>query len=207
MSSHKNKSVQFESGLEENFLYILTFDSEVKTFYSQPVEISYADAQGKIRKYIPDYLVEFRNRPMALIEVKSRKELKKNFSKLKPKIDAGRDYASKKSWTFDVITDKQIKTDYCQNVRFLFQFQTHQLDIEIANEIVNVLNRTRRIGIEELLSSTALDAEARSKYLAAIWTLIFRKRVSCNLKKPLSMHTKIWLSERGHFELKYPYTI
>jgi hypothetical protein len=205
-SSAKKQSVQFESALEEGLIYILNFDSDVVTLHDQPVQIEYQDVQGKNKIYTPDYLVEYTTRSPVLFEVKPSGLIKKNFDNHHEKIQAATNFAKSNSWDFRVITEKEIHTEYCQNVRFLFRYQTYEIDLPVSNEILNVLGKLKKSTPNKLLDKMTSDPEQRLVYLASIWTLIFHKRICCNLFKKIHMDTTIWVNSGSEFkELKFPY--
>lgn len=208
LSSLKRGEVQFESGLEEGFLYILNFDSDVVKFHDQPLQIKYQDRQGVTRMYTPDYLVEYKNRRPALFEVKSRESLKKGGEDLQHMLEIATDFARREAIEFHVITDKEIYTDYCENVRFLFRYQGYPVDLAITNQILNSLSGIGKSTPNDLLEQFSIDDDDKSTYIAAIWTLVLNKQVGCNLFEKIHMETPIWVCQRGDFkEFKYPYTL
>lgn len=202
VSSHKNTGVQFESALEEGFLYILTFDREVKNYYSQPVQIPYVTVDGKESRYTPDYLVEYLDRPSVLFEVKSAEWLKENKMQYQPAIEAGKKFAASKGWEYRIVTNKVIKTDYADNVRFLFRFQNYAVDLSHQTLIEKGLNH----GAKSIEALVQLMPENPSALLSSIWAMIYKKKLSCNLFRKLTMQSKVRSSDRA-FEMKYPYQL
>ncbi len=55
-------AAQFESILELDFLALLEFYPEVKSFDPQPVKFEWVDSSGNSRNYTPDVFVEFMSR-------------------------------------------------------------------------------------------------------------------------------------------------
>lgn len=205
ISSLKGSCIQFESSLEEGFVYMLIFDSDVTSIESQPVSIKYLDEQGRQRVYNPDFLVKYRDRPARLFEVKPHETVEKNdisFQRIKA---AGEAYAKEKSWIFDVVTDKQIKTDYGDNARFLFRYERYHLDTGRTSTILNALSSRGKIKIVDLLAALTDDSELASHYLADIWTLIFNKKIVCNLFEIVAMNSSVWVFNGSTSELKAPY--
>lgn len=206
LSSLKKTGVQFESGLEEGFLYILNLDSDVKRFFDQPLQIKYQDREGVDRIYTPDYLVEYKNRRPALFEVKSREWLRKN--DIQHLYEVVSDFARNEAVDFHVITDKEIHTEYCDNARFLFQYQGYALDLVITNEILTALSRIGKSTPNNLLKQLSIDEDEWPTYIAAMWTLVLNKQIGCNLFQKVHMEVPIWLCQAGDFkEFKYPYTL
>ena len=103
--SRKGKSAcDFESRLERDFATLQEFDNLVARYDEQPVEIFYASANGRKVRGVPDFLVhdvpESGRAPM-LVDVKYRKDLFRNWTKLKPRFRAALSYARAHGWTFD----------------------------------------------------------------------------------------------------------
>lgn len=205
LQSQKRRKVQFESALEEEFLYILDFDQDVKCFYDQPIQIHYKDEKGKGRLYTPDFLVEYMNRSPVLFEVKSMKYLKKNKKEIEPVLKAGADFAKKRAWEFKVITDKEIRIAYCDNVRFLRRFHTSSADLVIVNEILTALSS----GVatpNEVIRKLSADIDKWPGYISAIWTLVLNGKIACDLFRKIHMETPLRLAEPGEtMRLKFPY--
>jgi hypothetical protein len=198
VSSKKNTGVQFESSLEENLLYLLSFDNEVKTYVSQPVRIPYTDQDGKKRTYVPDFLVEYSGKPSVLIEVKTKEWIKNNREEHKIKNEAGKQYAAGKGWDFRVITDKELRTEFARNVRHLFRFQDYPIDPASEAFIRDKLS-SRGMQIERLIK---LAGDNEPLILATVWAMLFEKKLSTNLLKNLTMQSRVKLCD-GPYEIKY----
>lgn len=206
ISSLKKTGVQFESSLEEDLIYILDFDSDVTTYHDQPVEIIYQDDKGKSHKYTPDFLVEYKNRSPVLFEVKYQQFLIKHANELKPKFEAARQFAAKRSWSFHVITEREIKTEYCESVQFLHQFQSYSIDLTIANNLLEALTTLDKSTPHHLISQVSSNPKVWPSLIAPLWTLIHKRQICCNLFEKLHMEIPIWINKSANFkELKFPY--
>jgi hypothetical protein len=92
-------------------LRFLDSDNEVACYYYEPFKIPYISniRSGKIRNYIPDFLVAYKNGKKLLIEVKRASAL--NQEKVIKKATAAREWASKQENTsYEFWTDSIIKT-------------------------------------------------------------------------------------------------
>jgi len=206
VSSTKKAGVQFESSLEEGFLYILHFDSDVTCFHDQPLQIKYKDSEGVSRRYTPDFLVEYNNRNNVLFEVKSKEFVEKHKKELDPVFKAARHFALMKGWNFEIVTDQEIKTEYCENARSLFRYQTYFVELEVSNKVMDTLSRIGTSTPNLLLDEISSNDNQRAIYIAAIWTLVLNKKIECNLFTGINMETPISISQNGKVkELKYPY--
>lgn len=51
---------RYESSLERDFMELVRFDRNIRTYSPQPLTIRYVDSLGRFRKYTPDGLIEYR---------------------------------------------------------------------------------------------------------------------------------------------------
>lgn len=100
---------------------LLEFDEDVMSYGIQPVQIDYIQDKKKHR-YTPDAVVyykpELERRPL-IIEVKYEAELLEKQDLYQARLDAAHLYAAENGYTFRVITEKEISTDYLTNIKFL----------------------------------------------------------------------------------------
>lgn len=107
-------SIGFESTLERDFVRLMAFDPDVTDIEDQPVRIDYTSDDNRPRHYTPDYLVQRRNAPPLLAEIKPKKFLTPD---LEPKFDAARSYAEARGWVFEVWTEREIRTRKLDKIR------------------------------------------------------------------------------------------
>lgn len=196
-SSNKTKSAYFESGLERDFLAVLEFDKDVVTYDVQPVAINWFDANGKLRKYTPDVLVktvnfETNEKTTTLYEVKYRDDIRKNWKELKAKFKAGIRFAKEHGWRFKLITEKEIKTAYTANARFLMPYMNQKLNEEFEGLILDALAELEETSVEALLCHLSKDPWRQAEILPTVWKLVGDKRIGCDLYLPITMTSSIW---------------
>lgn len=199
-SSAKNgKSLGYESLLERDLMILLEFDDAVERFEEQPVKIPFAVNSKQSKAYVPDILIHYRPvssgetpRPV-LGEVKHTEDLKKNKVKYAPKFAAASLYAEERGWDWRKFTEKDIRTDYLENLKFLREYHSAEPDVELLNEVIGHLRKARGSESFESLLKSLCSTESKELYIVpAIWHLLAAKRIVANLKKPLD--TKIKLS-------------
>lgn len=193
---------EFESSLERDLLLLVHWDTAVDWYQSQPVKIDYVDSMGKARSYTPDLFVSYRTiqlsgrppmtRKPLLCEVKYREDFLGQWKELKPKFRAARAYAESHGYEFRVFTEREIRTDYLKNIQFLWSYLYATFHPHHYEKLRLVLAE-----LEETTPATLLDACYSSKTLRgeALWTLwcmIARGWIKCDLRKPLTMQTRIW---------------
>lgn len=187
----------FESSLERDFLILLDFNCFVEKFEVQPCKIDFLDTDGKKRTYTPDvlafcYLNNTKQIHKVLYEVKYRQDLQENWLKWKPKFKAAYRYALSKRWKFKIITDKEIRTPYLQNAKFLRNYNTPIDDSRLATAY-ELMTEWRESDPSTLIAALASDLSNRIEVTYLIWQMIARGHLKTDLTLPLNMNSKIWL--------------
>jgi hypothetical protein len=190
---------QFESSLERDFMELVRFDKNIKLYTPQPLVIEYRNSEGKLRRYTPDGFIEYRRdirpakeMPHALCEIKYRGDFRDKWRELMPKFRAAKRYCSEREWEFKVFTEREIRTPYLQNVRFLWPYFHGLRSAEIADLMLLQLSELRETDPEVLLCSLFRDRWKRAAALPDLWFLIASHQVGCDLNQPLTMQTRIW---------------
>jgi hypothetical protein len=126
------RMVDFESLIERDFIYMLDFDSDVVSFTEQPLTIEY-EHEGKVLRYTPDFHV-IRHGKSSLVECKPEKVV--DSTRNQRKFAAGQAWCATQGWTFEVITDAQLRSGYrLSNVRFLTQFARYPISPIVKDRI------------------------------------------------------------------------
>jgi len=203
ISSRKmlGRLVPFESTLERDLLEILDYDLNVDIYDVQPVKISYCDPSGKKRHYTPDVFVKYRrdvvpakNMKHMLCEVKYVEDLKKNGKEWRYKFKAARLFAKKKGWKFRILTERNIRTPFLDNVMFFKRYK--DIKMEILGELVLEKMRELRVCTPEgLLLSISTDKDVKVRLLPFLWHLIAVRRIGAELNEPFNMKSTIWVLE------------
>ncbi|HRK55680.1 MAG TPA: TnsA endonuclease N-terminal domain-containing protein [Cyclobacteriaceae bacterium] len=205
VSTAKAQNVQFESSLEEGFILTLNFDPDVVTIKDQPIRIPYTNVDGITSWYTPDFLVHYKNRKPVLFEVKTLAYLRKYRKELKARFDAAIQFAKERGWDFCVITDKEILTQYVENLSFLLGFQTNEPTLAIVNRLLTSLGKPGKWTPQLVLELATSDVEKLDS-LTCLWVLVIKDRVKCNLKKKLLMNTRVSIkANTGSNFLRFPY--
>lgn len=103
--SPKAGNIFYRSSYEKIAYQILDKDSSVICYQPEPFVIEYINQDGHTRRYRPDILVDKEGKRV-LIEIKPAWKL--NDDKTIRKIDAGRKFAEKKGWCFEIWTEKEL---------------------------------------------------------------------------------------------------
>ena len=196
---HGHSGQPYESALERDFLDLLAFDLNVERYETQPVKIHYRAPDGRNTYYRPDVLVMYRrdvlparDMPPLLAEVKYREEYRNAFLELKARFRAARQYAKAQGWRFSVLTEREIRTPYLENARFLKPYRGFSF---AAESEALILERIERAGVTTpttLLESISNDITERASLLPVLWKLIANYRIGIDLTQEIQMRSSIW---------------
>lgn len=190
---------RYESSLERDLMEILRFDHRVESFVAQPLTIEYIDDAGRGRSYTPDGLIHFKTssyRPQpVLFEVKFREDFRKNWKVLIPKFRAAKNYCLGRGWRFEVFTEREIRTPYLDNVKFLWPYLAREPSVETRALILKTLWDLDEADPDLLLCALCHDAANRARMIPAIWYLVANGAVGCDLNLPLTMRSSIWAAQ------------
>ena len=189
---------QYESALERDLLDLLAFDLNVDYCESQPIRLHYDRADGARLPYTPDVLVHYRrdispakDMPHLLVEVKYREEYRDRFRELRQRFRAARQYARERGWRFCVFTEREIRTPYLKNARFLRPYRDHNPDPERERTLINHLNSLVEATPTELLKNYAGNPNERACLLTVLWKLVADFRIQVDLMEPLTMQSRL----------------
>ena len=188
------RAIQAESALERDFCCLAEFDLQVSTYIEQPVRIEF-ELAGRRCHYTPDFLVRYTDeRPAALVEVKYRGDLRRDWERLKPRFRAAKHYAADHGWQFRIYSEQEIRGTYLNNVQFLLRFRPprHEAREEYVHLLLEVMAQLDESTPEEVLLVAFQDADRRAELLPTLWALIGTGRIGCNLLLPLTMRTPLW---------------
>lgn len=198
-NAYNQVAVAFESTLERDFYLLLDFDSTVAAFEEQPVRIDYDYPAGVRRTYTPDVLVYYRAEPAvartpspALCEVKYRADLRVHWDEYKPKFKAARHYARQQNWVFRLITEREIRTPYLKNVKFLREYRHRRVDGGDRCRVLAALAEQGETEANTLLTTLSSTREGYARLLPVLWHLVAVGQIGAHLAVPLTMRTPLW---------------
>ncbi|HET9504236.1 MAG TPA: TnsA endonuclease N-terminal domain-containing protein [Hymenobacter sp.] len=198
--SKKNMRLHgFESSLERDLISLLEFDRNVQSFEEQPVRIEFVGKTGRLHTYTPDILVHYRSdKPPGvwlkprLIEVKYRATLWAEWATLRPKFQAAVQFAAKRGWDFKILTEKEIRTQYLENVRFLNRYRWVNVELGYIHRLQQLLELLPDTTPSEIIQLAARDAYKQAEYLFVLWHMVALGVVGIELTHKLTMQTPIW---------------
>jgi hypothetical protein len=188
----------FESTLERDYLVLLDFDPAVNHYEEQPLTIKYRDSAGRCRRYTPDVFVSYHrvrgatSVPSALCEIKYRDDLRQHWAEYKPKFRAAHRYTREHGWCFRLVTEREIRTPFLENAKFLRQYQDFAVDETRQRQLLQALVEQRATDLAGLLSAITDDRWQRAQLLPVLWQLIAQRKVGVDLEQPLKMGSRLW---------------
>lgn len=190
----------FESSLERDFLLLLDFDPAVEYYKEQPVTIRYRDSDGVMRRYTPDVLVRYRagqsaepSRATLLGEIKYRDDLRQHWIEYKPKFKAAKRFARAHGWMFRLITERDIRTPYLTNARFLRPYRMLPTDQALCQQLLSCLTAQAVMTPKQLMAALFIDRRQQARALPMLWQLVAVRRIAANLSQPLTMNSHLWV--------------
>ncbi len=104
------EAYSFRSGWEELLMQHLDVEPSVKSWEYETITIQYISNKktGKLRKYIPDFVVDYIDGHREILEVKPSRRVQQ--VKIQKKLKAGEQYCDAHGLTFKVITEHELKS-------------------------------------------------------------------------------------------------
>jgi hypothetical protein len=187
---------RYESALERDMMEIIRFDSSVQSFLPQPLTIEFRNKDGQKRSYTPDGLIHYKETPQyiapTLFEVKYRKDFREQWKVFLPKFREAKAYCMDRGWRFAVFTEREIRTPYLKNIKFLWPFRDRILSLESSKLILRTLGELGDADPKLLLGRLCRDASDQAEMIPALWHLISVGAIGCDLNMPLTMRSLIW---------------
>jgi len=185
-------SVAVESTLERDFALLQRFNRDVAGLEEQPVRIEYRTTQGTKRRYVPDFLVTYRDagRAPRLVEVKYSTDPHLLAGSLEERFAAAQSFATERGWVFTLATETEIRTPRLENATFLLPFHDRPADPAFRDRLLKAAAKAP-ITVQELADRVADDAANRARVLPSLWTLIARFELVADLDRPITMRTML----------------
>jgi TnsA endonuclease C terminal/TnsA endonuclease N terminal len=129
-------------------------------------------------------------------EVKHSSYLQKYEEEYAQKFAAALRYCEEHNWAWRIFTEKEIRTPYLDNLKFLREYRSTMPDQILIDQVVNYLQNARDpVSVESLLLGLCETENDQLYLVPTIWQLITVKRIAVNLQVPLTMKSKLSLSK------------
>lgn len=190
-SIRNNRSVAFESKLENSLFLTLEFDSSVYSYQEQPqIEIT---INNKIRIYSADCYIkrnEGSNKEDALVEVKYTSELEKNKEQFEEKFEAIKVAATEMNLDFLIFTEENYSEIELFNLDFLYRYKINPLNSKYEELIMNKIRDLKKLKAKDLVSLISDSANNYSLISNTIWSLVAGDKLKTDISsEKLSMNS------------------
>jgi hypothetical protein len=127
-----------------------------------------------------------------LYEVKYTWDLKERWRQLRPRFKAALKFAKYRGWGFKILTERDIRSDYLFNAKFLLPYLRHP-EAKGWAVVADVVRRLGKTTPRQIIETIASDRWVQAEYLTHVWTLVARRDIRCDLFSKISMNTTVWL--------------
>lgn len=194
-SIKNDRSVAFESKLENSLFLTLEFDNSVSLYKEQPqIEILF---NGKTQIYSADcYIKKVENSAAksALVEVKYTSELKKNEDFFEKKFAAIKKAANKLGLEFILFTEENYSDIELFNLDFLYRYRTNPENNKYEKLIMSKMKEVKRIKAKDLASCIISSLTEYALVSNTIWSLVSNEKLKTNIEKEnLTMNSYVEL--------------
>lgn len=196
------KSIQFESTLERDFIRLQEFYLSVVDVVSQPCTIPFTSAGGRELEYTPDFLVyygsntapaDMQQAPL-LVEVKPQDEWRMNWRQWLGKWKAARRFAHERGWRFKVMDESRIRGVALANINFLSRYRFLEFPLQESERIVQDVQQSGMAAFEDLLRRH-FRGYYQAQGIAHLWHLLATRRLECDIALPLGNQTELWMPD------------
>lgn len=182
-------TVEHESALERDFVTLTSFRDARAAITSQPITIAFLDGT-RTRRYTPDFLVRRSDGQCELIEVKYRKDLHANWTRLRPGFVAARGWAYEQGAIFRIATERGIRGCELENAKQLLPLREAPVHPQAAQQVLATFQSLHRQTFAQVL--TQLDMP-RGLALTTVWRLIARGVLRADPSEPIGFSTPLSL--------------
>jgi hypothetical protein len=180
-------AVEHESALERDFVLLVTFLDAAATVTSQPITIAFEDGV-RLRRYTPDFRVEWSCGRSELVEVKYRADLRAQWTRLRPCFAAARETAKKQGDSFRIATERAIRMPILDNAKRLLPLRDAPIDRAISEQALQIARSLPNPTFGQIVDGMSCD---RATALGAVWRLIARGGLSVDLARAIHLNSPV----------------
>jgi hypothetical protein len=206
-----------EGSLERDYLRLLEFDPEVIAYHEQPLLVEYwywpdgtvrltdegaevpdSVSGAKRTKYHPDFLVERRENPPMVVEVKNERFLIDPATKRK--LAAARLLAEQQGWELRVVTEEIRRGPMLTNLRILGRYANLRIPNDVKLAVLrNMMSLSRTFTVRELAGRLVEELGGESStYEGLVYALVSRWELGLDLKiEIIGPHSVVNLTSGG----------
>lgn len=214
----KNIGAHFDSPLSRDYMVTLDFNPEILSFEPKPLTLTYT-YDRKRRTYTPQLIVHFcrgnaGSKSPWLVDVRSERDLKINQREFDARFTVAETACKERGWTFKVFSEKDIRTPYLSNARFLLPFRRYDAfepEHTLLREAVPVGGSTTPAemiaAVESRMKADASlrisvagdEATRQGRLLSMVWKLAADGVIVADYHRAkIDVDTKVWSPTYGN---------
>jgi len=204
ITNKNGETVQCESHSERILALRIDRDTRVKNYRSQPLRISYVDAEDKSHTYVPDFQVWRWDGLVEIHEVTlAERRLLPNAQRREK---AAQDHCDSEGWRYVVHTESSLPNDTeGANLLALYAYRPSIYSkVDVAHAVFDKIGIGQHILLSQLISAISQDLELPSAIVStAIYHLLWHGKIATNLCSLIfidnvpTSSTYVWLPEGG----------
>lgn len=192
-SVKNNRSIAWESQLEQKACYVFEFSPEVLKYREQPLSIYY-QCDTELLRYTPDFELTLVSGELVYVEIKPLAKLQDQ--EIQIKLKAISDYWVNHNRKFILITDKELNHPILQsNLRLLRSYLRVQCDPELIQIALHWLAQHKNPLFSDLVNYTGS--------LNKCYALLAQQHISIDLHKEIQPESPLFLIEECRYENQF----
>jgi hypothetical protein len=180
---------EHESALERDFITLVSFADRDAKITSQPVTIRFEHCEI-LRRYTPDFFVEWSDGRSELVEVKYWADLRAGWRRFRPAFAAARSWIRRRGGAFRIATDRRIRGPALDAAKRLLPLRSVALDPALAEAAQAAVRIMGEPTFHELVDAVP---GAREEVLGVIWRMIARGMLRIDMTTPILPATRVSL--------------
>lgn len=192
-SVKNNRSIAWESQLEQKACYVFEFSPEIIKYREQPLSIYYR-LNGELLRYTPDFELTLLSGELIYVEVKPGAKLQTQ--ELQEKLGAISRYWKEKGLQFLIITDQELDHPILQsNLKLLRSYLRVKCDAELVQISAHWLKQQDNPTLGDL--THYLDS------INKVYSLLAHQFLLTNLHEKIQYESNIYLQEENRYENQF----
>lgn len=191
----RGRTVAYGSALERDWMIALDFDPRCQCILEQPFTVPFAGPTRTL-KYTPHIkatFLELGREWVEVYEVKPAKILRQDWAKWKPRFKAAIRHCRQQGWSFWIITERDLDTQFVDNAKFLRRYRTIPLDPLHHYALLHYLEILGPTDPQTLIATCWGDKENQAAAMVELWRMVAFGHIQTWLNRPLTLYSEIWL--------------
>lgn len=188
----KAPSVEYESPIERDFIYVLEYDAQVLSYTAHPWRITGTTRDGSTHDYTPDFLV-IRASDRILVECKPAEKVDDEGTR--QQCEVGLQWAAAHDHRFLLVTDQQLRAGHLlTNLKILWKYSRFPVPPATTRQCLALLGaHPDGVRFIDLATELAQSPTPSLVHAPALYALLFRHVLGTDLSTPLGPTSLLFL--------------